>query len=364
MNRKKIINLVNILRSFNYYRRGGCILPYLPNALWIEPTNVCNLRCIMCPNSIISQKKLGFMDFKLYQKIIDEAKSYISYAVLCISGESLLHKNFPEMVKYAKDNGIAVYVSTNCTALTPVLSKKLLKAGLDWINFSFDGCSKKTYEKVRVNANFEKSLKNVTDFLKLKKELKAKTQVDLQILVMDDDGKKDYLENVEKFKANFTDLPLDCIQVRQPSTWGGYFSGTEKFKPRDLTKEFSPCSYLWSSMAVLWDGRIVACCSDFFGENVLGKFPEKTLKEIWNDEPIVGFRKSMRNGKYLKFNKNCRDCDSLWEKKVFGLPSGMRGIDASVVNNVFKINFLNFFKRLSKLANPDFFLEVIEKKKS
>jgi len=361
---KKVKNLIRIPLSFYFYRKGKIILPYLPNALWIEPTNICNLKCIMCPNSIVSQNNPGYMDIKLFEKIIEEIKDYISYIVLCVSGESLLHKDFVKMVKCAKKAGIGVYVSTNCTVLTPKLSRELLGAKIDWINFSFDGCTKKTYEKIRVNANFEKSLKNVIDFLKIKKEMGVKTQADLQILVMDKEGLNDYKENISEFKKNFTDLPLNCIQIRQPSTWGGYFSKTKNFEPRTLAKEFTPCSYLWSSLTVLWDGRVVACCSDFFGTNILGNFPQKKLKEIWNDKPIQDFRQAMISGNYLKFNKNCNRCDSLWEKKVLGLPSGMRGIDASVINNIFKVNFLNFFKKLSKFVNPDFFLEVVDKDKN
>jgi len=50
---KKIRNLINIPRSIYHYKKGSLNLPYLPNALWIEPTNTCNLKCIMCPNSIV-----------------------------------------------------------------------------------------------------------------------------------------------------------------------------------------------------------------------------------------------------------------------------------------------------------------------
>ena len=114
-------------------------------------------------------------------------------------------------------------------------------------------------------------------------------------------------------------------------------------------------------MHVLWDGRIVACTSDFFGNNILGKFPDKSLKEIWNDKPMQNFRKAMLNKEYLSFNKNCCDCDSLQEKRILGLPPGIRGISAAILNNVFGRNFFKSFKRLGKLLNPGFGIEVIRK---
>jgi len=91
---KKIKNIFAIISSLVCYKLKITKLPHLPMVLWIEPTNKCNLKCLMCPNSVISQDKLGFMDFKLYQKIINQSKSYISSVILCISGESLLHPNY------------------------------------------------------------------------------------------------------------------------------------------------------------------------------------------------------------------------------------------------------------------------------
>ena len=357
---KKITHFITIPLSIISYKLGLTRLPYLPAAIWIEPTNACNLKCIMCPNSIINQYKRGYMSLDLFKKIIDEAKNFTAYTVLCISGEPLLHPKFDQMIKIAKQNNIATYVSTNCTLLTPALSRKILEAGLDWINFSFDGTTKKVYEGVRVNANFEKSLQNVVNFLKLKKKLNAKTRAELQILIMDDKGEKDYREHIAGFKSNFKDLPLDYIQTRRPSTWGGFLSGTKKYIPKVLGKVFSPCSYLWGSLHLLWDGRVVACTSDFFGDNVLGKFPEKSLAEIWNDKPMRNFRKAMLEKKYLKYNKNCRDCDALWEPRILGLPSGLRGINATVANSIFGKNLFGFFKKIAKLANPAFGMDVVK----
>jgi len=329
---KKVRNLLNIPLSIYHYKRKSLTLPYLPNTLWIEPTNACNLKCIMCPNSVRKQEKYGFMDMKLYKQIIDKAKDFVSYITLCISGEPLLHSNLPEMIRYAKANGIRTYLSTNATLLTPTLSKRLLLNGLDWISFSFDGCTKETYERIRAGADFDKTLDNLITFLNLKKQFNAKIRAEIQVLVM---NVRDSLNDIITFKNRFKDLPLDRIQFRQPSTWGKVFLNTKEFNPKKLDNKFSPCSYLWSSLCILWDGRIIACPSDFFGDNVLGRFPDKTLKEIWNDTPMRVFRSAMVNRNYLSFNPNCEGCDSLWEQRICGLPAGLRGISAMTAVNVF-----------------------------
>lgn len=357
---KKINNIFAIIGSIITYKLKITKLPHLPLALWIEPTNKCNLKCVMCPNSVISQDKLGFMDLDLYKNIIDQSKGYISYVVLCISGESLLHPKFPQMVKYAKDNSVNTYLSTNATTLTPVLSKKIIESGLDWINFSFDGCSKETYEKIRINGKFESTLKNVVDFLKIKKKLKSKMTAELQILLLDQKGILDYEKNINKFKKIFKDLPLESIQTRKPSTWGAVFDKTKKFIPKKLSKIYSPCSYLWGSLGILWDGRVVACCSDFFGQNIFGNVKNDSLKSIWNNQKIINFRKAMINKTYLKHNSFCQSCDSLWEKRILGMPSGLRGVVITTVGNVLGKNYFRLFKKIAKFLNKDFAMEIID----
>ncbi|MDP2861119.1 MAG: SPASM domain-containing protein, partial [bacterium] len=281
------------------------------------------------------------------------------HIVLCISGEPLLNPSFCKMVTLAKKAGLAVYLSTNATVLSPSLSKKLLCAGLDWINFSFDGCDKETYENIRRGADFDKTLQNIIGFLKIKKALGAKTRTELQILVMDEKGRRSLKSNLSSFKNRFLGLPLDCLQVRTPSTWGKFFLKTKKFSPKKPGRRFSPCSYLWGSLHLLFDGRVVACTSDFFGENVLGKFPEKSLVEIWNDKPMQNFRRAMLRIEYFRFNKNCEGCDSLWERPILGLPAGLRGICASSFSSVFGQGFMGIFKRVAKLVNRNFSMEVI-----
>lgn len=356
---KKLRNILTITSSIIYYKLKITKLPYQPLALWIEPTNKCNLKCLMCPNSVISQDKLGFMEMKLYKKIIDQSKNHISFIILCISGESLLHPQLPQMIKYAKDNGIKTYLSTNATVLNPKLSEQIIKSGLDWINFSFDGCTKDIYEKIRINGKFEPTLKNVIDFLEIKKRLNSPITTELQILLLDQKGIKNYKENIKQFKQNFVNLPLNNMQIRKPSTWGNVFSGTRKFTPKKLSKTFSPCSYLWGSLGILWDGRVVACCSDFFGQNVFGNIQTDSLRSIWNNQKIINFRKAMIKQSYLKNNSYCRNCDSLWEKRIIGMPSGLRGVITITVCNILGKNYFKIFKKIAKYLNKDFPMEIV-----
>ena len=104
------------MTKLEYYRRlwarssgptgkETTVLPYLPIRLWIEPTSFCNLKCVMCPNKDLDRKDKGYMPLELFRKIVDEATGFIHEANLIHRGESLLHPEFFEMVRYAHDGG-------------------------------------------------------------------------------------------------------------------------------------------------------------------------------------------------------------------------------------------------------------------
>jgi len=301
------------------------------------------------------------MRMELYKKIITEGKNHFSGIILCLAGEPFLHQQLSEMVKYAKQNEIGVMLSTNGTIMTPEIYKNIIAAGIDWINFSFDGCSAKIYEKIRVGGNFEKTIQNIVDFLKIKKQLKSKVKVEIQILIMDERGQKDFDKNIFAFKKRFTGLPLDNIQFRKPSTWGGILYGTDKYEYKKLGKTYSPCSYLWSSMHFLWDGTVVACTTDFWGENALGKFPEQSIKQIWNGKKFQNFRKAMLEKKYQSYFKYCDKCDSLWSERILGLPPGIRGVSGLALSNVFGYGAIMTLKKIAEKINSGFVMKSTKK---
>ncbi|GAH58289.1 unnamed protein product [marine sediment metagenome] len=98
------------------------------------------------------------MDLGLYKKIIDEVKNYVYDINLFHRGEPLLHPSIIDIISYANNKNIKTRIHTNSTLLTPELSRKIILSGLDLISFSFDGYTKETYEKNRVNANYDHQL--------------------------------------------------------------------------------------------------------------------------------------------------------------------------------------------------------------
>ena len=65
------------LRRYIYntrYRRKLQDLDFPPE-VWIENTNCCNARCVMCPRDKHT-RPLGFMKFELFAKLVDEIAAF------------------------------------------------------------------------------------------------------------------------------------------------------------------------------------------------------------------------------------------------------------------------------------------------
>ena len=61
-------------------------------------------------------------------------------------GEPLLNPKIYEYISYAKRGILETIINTNATNLTKQI-QKLIDSGLDLMIYSFDGGTKKTYEK-------------------------------------------------------------------------------------------------------------------------------------------------------------------------------------------------------------------------
>ena len=164
----KIVNLYEVI---SWYEKEPEWFEFLDESqLEIEVTNDCNLKCIMCPRTSNMKRKIGYMDFDLFKKIVDKSETLsIHFSGL---GEPLLHPQIKEMFAYAKDKGLEVGLWTNGLNLDEELSTDIIeKEFLDYIIFGLDAATKETYAKVKGVDAFDKVVGNITRFLELKKEI-------------------------------------------------------------------------------------------------------------------------------------------------------------------------------------------------
>ncbi|MHB8067040.1 MAG: radical SAM/SPASM domain-containing protein [Desulfobaccales bacterium] len=277
----------------------------LPSVLMIENTNHCNAECVMCPRDALSRKR-GFMDFGLFEKIIKEVSSMRRKPVTHLHGfgEPLLDRLLAEKIRLAKACRIKrTYIVTNASLLFPETSKTIISAGLDKMKISFYGTDEVSYNNTMKRLNFKATFQNIKEFLRIRKEMKRENpRLILQYLPNETNSAK-----TAEFRALWSSLidpnVGDILNVSSLHNYGG-----GRVYNR-LGKEIvSVCYFPWTSMSVLWDGRVVTCCMDSNGVQVLGDLKSQSVQEVWNGPVLSGVRNNFRKLDYSKYPV-CLSCD-------------------------------------------------------
>jgi radical SAM protein with 4Fe4S-binding SPASM domain len=302
---------------WSYRMAQSRTVPYPPYRLWVEPTAVCNLRCSYCPNKVLSrQQKLGFMSYSLFQKVIDEARDWVHDINVHHRGEALLHPQFTDMVNYAGTNGVFTKLHTNATRLTHEMSEAILDSSLDLISFSFDGFDKATYERYRPPANFEGVLDNILGFLRLKEQSGQRKPFTIIETIDFPDAQGGFgPEKRRAFLNQFEGLPVDRFVLKKPHNWGGNVTLDGDIQAGD----FTPCTFLWHSLVVMWDGKVGPCPHDYMGKIVFGDASSQDLASIFNSPLLSELRESMIRRQLPEWLP-CNKCDTVRRKRVLGLP--------------------------------------------
>jgi len=320
----KIRNRKRSIMASYCYQKDITQLPYSPLEIFIESTNNCNLKCIICPHARGIKREKGFMNLEVFKRVLGEvSKCGVLKATLNFAGEPLLNKDIFEMIRLAKAGNLYTRIHTNGTIMPEGYAEKIIESGLDELSFSFDDIRKDVYEKIRVNASYEKTLANITKFLKKKKELRSGTPYTIiQHIQLKDFDYNDC--DKDRYRQIFKDLPVDKFHQIYTHNWSGACTSSfiEKYddKPAKI-----PCDALWFRLAVGWDAKVYACCNEMDGKLYIGDLNQEKLSDIWNGPKMQELRRAMRANNYDKIEA-CRNCDVLLRsqaKRLGILESGL-----------------------------------------
>ena len=163
------------------------VLTNYPVKAYIEPTLFCNLRCPACPTGLqLGLRPSSTIDVDLFKSAIDEIGDYLFELQMYNWGEPLLHRQTPEMIRYAKDKRIErIKLSTNLSLnLTDDYIERLVRSGLTELIVSLDGTSTETYSKYRLRGEFDLVCRNMMRIQEAKTRLGLTTpEVVWQFLV-------------------------------------------------------------------------------------------------------------------------------------------------------------------------------------
>ncbi|MFC1704332.1 radical SAM/SPASM domain-containing protein [Candidatus Omnitrophota bacterium] len=329
--------------NFQKHQRAmrGAKLDYMPIKIDIENVSRCNLNCDMCQISAFSNRKraedLSFVDFK---RILDEQIGVYELKLQGI-GEPFLQDDFIEMVRYATSKNIWVRTTTNATLLHKNdIYKKIIDVLVGEIQFSIDGATKETYERIRRGAHFEQVVENcklINSYCRLQGVDKTRMWVLLQ---------KDNFHELHLFPAIAKELGFKRLTISMDvSVWGSeqwaQKNEEKKISDRlaqsdvdslledarnlgidlsfwDISTKYSKdniCPWPFERAFISSDKKVVPCCMignpDICNIGALGSF-----ESVWNSEDYQSFRNAHLAGAIPKVCIYCYEQSQLNNKEV------------------------------------------------
>lgn len=283
-----------------------------PLHLDIDPTNRCNLGCVMCPRTYYlkegikewnPQGRPGDMDFSLYEAMVEEGAGHgLKSVKLNFLGEPILYKRLTDMVRVAAEAGLWTMINTNATLLNPDISEKLLAAGLTDIFFSFDSPYPEEYEKVRLGAKFDNTIDNIRQFINIKDKMGCRQVQTRASMVLPRELDGPALEKVKNdYIRLFRDLSVAEIGFGLPSVMGLDYEKAYGLFPGFV------CPDLFRRMFVFWDGPAGPCCGDWERKLIMGDATREPLSDIWKSDAYQALRKAHVKGSYSDIPV-CRRC--------------------------------------------------------
>ena len=239
--------------------------------IYLEISNVCNLKCSFCPGTRRAPKVMGEGDFAA---LLKKLRPWTDYLYFHLMGEPLLHPRLERYLQLAAEAGFKVILTTNGTLVRKQQQMLLRTRGLDKINISLHA-----FEANDLDMPFAQYLEGCFEFGKA-----AAGKFKVSYRLWNGNGKqtlnRQILETMERY------FPQPWVVGRKGTKIGDgvYLGYGDQFDWPDLSaKEGNNrvfCYGLRDQLGILCDGTAVPCCLDHEGDLALGNLLEQSMEEI------------------------------------------------------------------------------------
>ena len=295
-----------------------------PYTVLIEPTSLCNFRCIQCFQSVRTPsyftRNRTHMPLSRFREVIDQLCDWPGgkHKVLKLSlyGEPLLSPDFAEMLRIATRAGVSerVETTTNASLLTRGLAECLVDCQLDYVRVSIYSVHKGRHHAITRSPVLPGAIHENLRVLQEVKRARGSKKPFVSCKMLDAYG-----EENDRFAQTYGDV-ADEVYIDKPHSWiqvdgtdfiRTYYEDDTSSVTRDLVAQSTEriaCPMAFTTMAVRSNGDVSPCCVDFIGGTNLANIHGLSLQEIWRSDAWFEFQKLQLEGRKDQ-NSSCGRCD-------------------------------------------------------
>lgn len=239
--------------------------------VYIEISNLCNLKCNFCPGTRRPGRRMSREEFAI---LLPKLRPYTDYLYFHLMGEPLCHPLLAEFLELAGQHGFRVILTTNGTLLKKQQEILLSAPALHKVNISLHAFEANDYAVA-----FEDYLADCLAFGQAAEGSK------IVVYRLWNEGGADAL-NDEILRQMEAAFPTPWVSERLGTRIGNkiFLEHGDKFDWPDLAAPESDaplfCYGLRDQLGVLCDGTVVPCCLDHEGDIALGNLLVEELEDI------------------------------------------------------------------------------------
>ncbi len=301
-------NQFRLLSNYSYlrnYLRYG----FIGDTVNLEASTMCQLKCPICPTATGENRTRplgwGFLTFKDFKNFLDSYPG-IRHIELSNWGEVFLNPEINDILEHAYSKGVSLATAngTNLNSVKEEVLEGVVKYQLKYMTISLDGASNETYVQYRKGGDFNRVISNIEKINRYKEQYGTEYPVmGWQFIVFGHNEHEIVRAREMAQSLNMTFQPrLNAYNVFSPvkdeetvkKDSGLLAASRKEFKEQNKRYWGLPCYQLWSSPQINWDGKLMGCCINGWGD--FGNVFESGLKAALSSEKYT-YAKKMLLGK-------------------------------------------------------------------
>ena len=267
------------------------------NKVYLEISNLCNLRCAFCPGTKRAPHRMTEEEFSA---LLPKIRPFSDYLYFHLMGEPLCHPLLSRFLELAGQAGFKVILTTNGTLLPKMQAALLSAPALHKVNISLHA-----FEANDLAVPFSEYLRGCFAFGKA-----AEGKCIISYRLWNGGGADELNGQILDAMADY--FPRPWAEERRGPRLGQkiYLEYGDKFDWPDLSAadngERVFCYGLRDQIGVLCDGTVVPCCLDHEGDLALGNLHETTMDAILETDRAKAIYEGFQKGKAAE--ELCRRC--------------------------------------------------------